>query len=202
MKTPLSISVIYWVVSAVYWVIIIVFILLMIQYMYVWDLIDYALMSNIKLPVDPKLIDLQSMVLNESVTPVKVNSVIAEVDYAHLDKYFLGIYNGGTLILVGILFFWWTNIRQFMSNVRRNVIFSAANVKYIKTAAYGMFVVWFISLLLHIYHSWYFDLLNPITIDFIDLFFDNYFVAGMAILALAYVFETGVKLQEEKNLTI
>jgi len=104
-----------------------------------------------------------------------------------------------SVVFVLIIF----NLRKILRSIKARSPFEAANVQRIKKIAYACFVLIPI------------DILGKILIQgfdtgfssgyFIDLIWDGLFkllLIGLGILVIAKVFESGLELQKEKNLTI
>jgi DUF2975 family protein len=202
MKTPISINIIYWLVTATFWLLIFAFGWVVIETLSAWGLVNFDSLS-ISLPADKNLLSLSSILVNGKETPVSISEVMVKILYANLEKRFLVIHNSILLLATGLLIYAFYNIKRFLHKVKQNIVFNLVNVRFLKYTAYGFFGVGVLAdLVLSTYVKWYFNSSSHFTVDFIGLLLNNFFVAGIAVLALAYIFEQGVRLQNEQNLTI
>lgn len=100
------------------------------------------------------------------------------------------------LLLTLLATFVWLSYRLF-TLYSKGVIFSDANVRYIKWLGYWMIGTWAMSILVQLLYF---------LVDAEHLIFkftvDGYFFGGALVLLLAWIMEEGKKLQEEQTLTV
>lgn len=92
--------------------------------------------------------------------------------------------------------FVWVSYRLF-TLYSKGVIFSDANVRYIKGLGYWMIGAWAMSILFQLLYF-------LVEVDRLVFTFtvDGYFFGGVLVLLLAWITEEGKKLEEEQTLTV
>lgn len=95
--------------------------------------------------------------------------------------------------------------RKFMKNVKAGLVFTVENINLLKYLSYGLLVVWlFQSIIIPIFYLYISDKLEFKDTTFtIELFqYSSTLVIALVIYVLAHIFLNGVRLQQEKDLTI
>ncbi len=108
-----------------------------------------------------------------------------------------GFFN--SIIFVLIIFY----LRKILRSIKAKSPFEVANVQRIKNIAYAVFVLIPIDILGKILMRGFDSTFS--SAGFIDLIWDGFIkllIIGLGILVIAKVFESGLELQKEKNLTI
>ncbi|MEA3443187.1 MAG: DUF2975 domain-containing protein, partial [Bacteroidota bacterium] len=95
--------------------------------------------------------------------------------------------------------------RKFITNVKHNKIFEIANIRLLQNLAYAIFALWIFTIIYM--RIMFYSIASNVEFEHIEILeeFPNF--AGIPMLALfiwvlSHVFITGVKLQEEQNLTV
>ncbi len=104
-----------------------------------------------------------------------------------------------SIIFVLIIFY----LRKILRSIKAKSPFEVANVQYIKNIAYAVFVLIPINIIGKILIQGFESTFS--SAGFIDLVLDGFFkllIIGLGILVIGKVFESGLELQKEKNLTI
>jgi len=202
MKIPVNINILYWLTNIFYWLTVFTIALfVLISLLSFWG-IDFNFPVTIAPPIDTQLINLSTMLLNGEETPVKISRAVAVVKLADLNMDFRIMTNIIMLISIGVIVYAASRFRKVMMNVRQNIVFSNDNINILKHAAYSLFVFWFLEdIIFKFYKIWYFNI-SHFNFDIVEIIFANYFVAGIITLVLASIFERGLDLQNENNLTI
>jgi hypothetical protein len=109
------------------------------------------------------------------------------------------------LIVIPIIWYLTFIFRRFMVNVKNGPTFTISNIKILKHIAYGLASLWLLTLI-YLQMMYYYIGKNvefenvSISNEFIDI--DGVLLSAIFIWILAHIFETGLKLQQEKDLTI
>lgn len=95
--------------------------------------------------------------------------------------------------------------RRFMLNVKKGQIFIAGNITLLKNLAYSLAGFWLICVLYM--QLFYYLVTNNLRFEELNIakdipHFGGLLMAALLIWVLAHIFGTGLKLQEEKDLTI
>lgn len=132
--------------------------------------------------------------LTAILTPFRLISVLTEkLPYFFVSPYFFSLF--ASAVYLWIIYF----LRKLMLTVKENNPFDQMNLGRIRKIAYGVFALVPV------------DIINKIwipsfpRIDFVDILWGSLFkltFLGFGILVIAKVFELGVVLKDEQNLTI
>jgi len=104
-----------------------------------------------------------------------------------------------SIVFVLIIF----NLRKILRSIKAKSSFERTNIQRIKKVAYAVFVLIPIDILAKILIQGFDSIFS--SAGLIDLVWDGFLkllVIGLGILVIAKVFESGLELQKEKNLTI
>jgi hypothetical protein len=92
--------------------------------------------------------------------------------------------------------FVWLSYRLF-TLYSRGILFSDANVRYIKALGWWMIGAWTLSILVQVLH-FLFDVEHVV----FKFTVDGNFLGGLLVLLLAWIMEESKKLQDEQALTV
>ncbi len=203
MKTPFSIKLIYWIVNSLFWIFIFAIIVIIIEsiLMYINPSSYPFSKLGVRLPLD--LLTQSTIELNGESVPVKITKISGTINVWDLGLMAKIIYYGSIFILGPIVIYALSLIKKMIFNVKTNKVFTLSNVIYLKRASYLFFIIWFvIDIALKFLKRF---LYAPGESSFhisTDDCFSMYLIIAAIILAVAHIFERGVKLQEYKNLAI
>ncbi len=203
MKTPLSIRLIYWMINIGFWLNIAGLIFVIINIFYSTEELFNLIGMRFIYSIDKNMVDISSIIIHGKETPVMINEVSVAVSTQDLSRNFVILNNVAALVSVVISLALFQKLKELLINIKNNIVFGLQNVQLLKSSAYLLFSIWLFSdMLFPKYIEWYIGAKKQYQIIFTDLFFSNYFILAIALLAIAYIFERGVKLQDYKDLTI
>ncbi len=203
LKSPFSIKLIYWIVNSLFWIMIVgAVVQLGDQLLYYFNITKSAHFT-FSMPLNRNLLPITEVVINGTSTPFKVVRIIGGFNVWDLGFTF-AIVRTITFYLNAFLFIYAvSSVKNMIINVKENNVFTLKNVVLLKRAAFVFFVMWLIK---DVFMLNYVKLLYtnyaPYKNLFIETWLSNYLLLSSIILAIAHIFERGVKLQEYKNLTI
>lgn len=206
MKTPISINIIYWLMNIVFVLFIIICAVSLVFNVLVYtDFFGTDMQLHTRFPV--KVDFLETGVLHYGKMDVKVELVDAtsQIHFFNTPS-FLTRKIAPIILYVMLLGFYMTWIfRRFIINVKKGEIFNVKNISLLKNLSYALLVLW-ISTIIYMRIIYYY-IVVPLEFDSIRVSddFDNY--PGILFLALfiwiiSHIFVTGVRLQQDKDLTI
>ena len=203
MKTPFSIKLIYWIVNGVFWILILGTIILAGDQVLYWFGVNENPHFTFSMPLRRDLLPISEVNVNGVLTQFKVVKIIGGFNVWDLDTTF-AIVNTVTFYLNALLFIYALRvILKMLKNVKINIVFTLENVFLLKRSAYVFFTLWVIKDVFMLnYVKFLYTNFAPHKNLFFESWFSNYLLLGSLTLAVAYIFEHGVKLQNYKNLTI
>jgi len=203
MKTPFSIKLIYWIVNSLFWIFIIGMTVIIVESILMHIKPHSYLFSKIGIELPLDLLTQSAIELNGASLPVKITKISGTINVWDLGLTSKIIYYVSTFFVGGIMIYALSLLKKMIANVKINKVFTLSNVNYLKRASYLFFIVWFIIevVLRYIKQLIYTPSLSSFHVS-TDYLFSMYLIIAAIILAVAYIFEQGVKLQEYKNLTI
>ncbi len=205
-KPPLSIRVIYWFTSIMFGLLtIILFATIIFNALLYTDFFGNDMQLHIQLPVKVDFLEIGNLHVNDQDINVQLVDATSQIHFIDTPKFITR--KGGVAILFVVLFgcyLIWT-FRKFIKNVKNNQTFTLNNIELLKRISYTLLIFWLFTVI-YMRIAYYYiakrlefesvritdDIPNYLGILFVALF----------IWVLAHIFSTGLKLQQEKDLTI
>jgi len=203
MKNPLSIKLIYWMVNGSFWFLLIGLLALIgDQLLYLLNITEDTHFT-FSMPLRRDLLPISEVEIAGVLRPVKIKSITGGFNSWDFGIQFVLIKNIALLTNAILILYSLRVIIKMLNNVKLNTVFVFENVKYLKTASYLFFSVWIIKdIFLQSYVQISFTYFNPINNLFMDYLLSTHLLIASILLAIAYIFEHGVKLRNYKDLTI
>jgi DUF2975 family protein len=203
MKTPLSIKLIYWIVNFAFWIVIIGIVAIIVEHIFFFFNPDSYHFSKFELPLNLDLLSISEVNMNGKITSVKISKIYGIFNIWDLNTqaaivFYISVFLNGTLFIYALQV-----IKKILINVKSNSVFTFVNVGYLKNASFIFFFIWIVrDIILHSYMQVKYGYFNPFNNFFMDYLLSTYLLIATILLAIAYIFEHGVKLQNYKDLTI
>lgn len=205
-KSPLSIRVIYWFTSIILGLMTIIFFASIIfNAMLYTDFFGNDMQLHIQLPVKVDFLEIGNLHVNDQDIKVALVDATTQIHFINTPKFITK--KGGIAIMIIILFGWyltWT-FREFIKNVKNNKTFTLDNIALLKRISYTLLGLWLATViymrLAYYYIAKRLEFDSLLITDEIPNYSGILFVA-LFIWVLAHIFSTGLKLQQEKDLTI
>lgn len=205
-KTPLSINVIYWITEFIYYMFIIICgAAVVFNVMLYTEFFGNDLQLHTRFPVKVNILETGSLYLSGTNINVELVEGVTKIHFINTPL-FLARWIGTALMLACFIILYTAfSFRKFVSNVKKRVIFVEDNIQHLKNMAYSLLALWFFTI---VYMRILFQVIGSklefehvaITEDYPN--FAGILMAALFIWILSHIFMTGVKLQEEQNLTV
>ena len=208
MKTQqsiLSIKIIYWITNFTFWMYSVVAVIMLFVSVALFFGIFDDLQLHIGLPISVDLIEKGSLTVSSTVIGVELVEMYGKVHFIDTPIFIGKLYGGFLLAIVTLTFYIFFIFRKFVTNVYLGAYFKLSNIALLKKIAYALLVIWFFTIS-YAYFQYYYIAKN--------LEFESLIVVGdvktsseilliaLFIWVLSHIFQKGLELQEENDLTI
>jgi len=208
-KAPLSIRVIYWIASVLFWILVIDSFGLMLGNV----LLNTGLTKNIgplgrTLPVNVRLLETGQLNLSNQSITLKLKTTTDSIEIVSPPKFITKIMALVNLLIILIITYLVWVFRKFIKNVKKGETFSIKNISLLKRISYVLVCSWLVKT---IYSQFaYFFIKGHFSLAHIQIMSNSFFFnlhtdllwEALFIWVLAHIFITGLKLKQEKDLTI
>ena len=206
MKTQqvLSIKIIYWITNLTFWLYSFIAVVMLFFAIALFFSFFNDLQLNIGLPVSINFIEKGSLSISNTPIGVELVEMFGQVHFINTPVFIGKIYS---IFLLGIIIFTFYisfTFKKFISNVYKGAYFEFQNIILLKNIAYALLGIWIFSIV-YAYFQYYYIARN--------LQFENLVVGdvktspeilliALFIWVLSHIFQKGLELQEENNLTV
>lgn len=203
MKTPFSIKLIYWIVNGLFWILILGFVTIFVDNLLVIFNVNENPHFLFRMPLIKDILTISEVEINGEVIPVRIDKIMGGFNVWHLGTRF-AIINLTVLFVIGaLLIYLLALVKKMLISVKDNEVFTNKNVICLKKSSYSIFIIWILrDVFMYSYVKIQFGYFNLFNNLFMDYLLSNYLLTGAILLAVAHIFERGVKLQNYKDLTI
>jgi len=208
-KAPRSIYVIYGIVNLFFWLgVIIIFGLMVDTVLFYTGVRNDVGLSGRTLPVNIKILETGQLYHENKNYTLKLKTITENIEVVNPPRFIIkkSVLVNLLIFLISLYLIW--VFRKFVKNVKNGETFSIKNISLLKRIAYVLVGSWFVNTIyaqflyfyitdhvkftqIHILNSGFLYNLN------IDLLWQ-----ALIIWVLAHIFITGLKLKQEKDLTI
>ncbi len=205
-KNHLSINIIYWSTQIIFWVVALLSLLFVVfNVLLHTNFFGNDLQLHINFPTKINVLETGFLYLNNTNIKIEFVEASSKIHFFNTPLFLAQYIGVAMLAVIGVAFYMTYVFRKFVTNVRLKKIFEITNIRLLQNLAYAIFSFWIFALIyariLYYYLSANLEMENVTISD--D--FPNY--AGFPLLALfiwvlSHIFIHGVKLQEDKDLTI
>lgn len=205
-KSPLSILIVYWITNISLGLLLIIFLAAV-----AFNILMYTnffgdnMQLHTQLPVKVDFLETGNLHINNQDVKVELVEATTKIHFFNTPEYIykkIGIVV--LLVVVGFSYLMWI-FRVFIKNVKNGRIFNINNIQLLKKLAYGIALFWLFTVVYM--RVFAYSIAEKLQFENIRITndFPNY--SGVLFLALfiwvlAHIFITGLKLQQEKDLTI
>ena len=205
-KAPLSIRIIYWLSSISFGLLALVFLgTIVFNILLYTDFFGNDIQLHTRLPVKVDFLEIGNLDLNNQDVKVELVEATTQIHFFNTPD-FITRKVGIALLFVVLFasFLNWTFI-VFIKNVKEGETFTLYNIALLKRIAYTLLGFWIFNVV-YMRAAYYYIAKN---LEFENVFirddipnFSGILVIALFIWVLAHIFSTGLKLQQEKDLTI
>jgi len=205
-KSPLSIRIIYWFTNVILGLLSLISVAVI-----VFNILLYTsffgndLQLHSQLPVEVNFLEMGNLNLNGQDIKVELVEATSRIHFFNTPIFLAKIFGLALLLALSfIVSIMWT-FRKFIVNVKNGRTFNIANIKLLKRLAYIMTGLWFYTVLYN--YSFYYYIATKLEFEYISISKEtqdhgSILVIALFIWVLAHIFISGLKLQEEQDLTI
>ncbi|MEA3446568.1 MAG: DUF2975 domain-containing protein [Bacteroidota bacterium] len=205
-KTPFSINIIYWTAQIVFWLFVLICTATVLFNVLLYtDFFGNDLQLHVHFPSKVNFLETGILEINNTEVKVELVNGTSQIHFFNTPLFIARYFGLAMLVAVGTMFYMMFVFRKFITNVKHNKIFEIANIRLLQNLAYAIFALWIFTIIYM--RIMFYSIASNVEFEHIEILeeFPNF--AGIPMLALfiwvlSHVFITGVKLQEEQNLTV
>lgn len=205
-RAPLSIRIIYWFSSIVFGLLALVLLVAMVFNILLYtDFFGNDMQLHTNLPVKVDFLEIGNLHLNNQDIKVELVEATTRIHFFNTPAFItrkVGLAILFVVLMAGYLT--WT-FRRFIKNVKNGETFNIKNIALLKSLSYGLIGFWLFTVIymriVYYYIAKRLEFENLLITDDIPNYSGILFIA-LFIWVLAHIFITGLKLQQEKDLTI
>lgn len=205
-RKPLSIKIIYWLTNFSFGILgLILLVTIVFNILLYTGSFGNNFQLHTQLPVKVDFLEIGNLHLNGKDVKVELVEATTKIHFFNTPKFItrrIGIVI--FIVVLGAFYLTWI-FQTFIKNVKNGDIFNIKNIMLLKKLSYGLVGFWLLTIVYM--RVFYYYIVENLEFERIYLRDDipNYFgVLFVALLVwiLAHIFITGLKLQQEKDLTI
>ena len=205
-KTPLSITIIYWMTNIIFGLIALVGLAVIVFNILLYtDFFGNDLQLHTRLPVKMNILETGNLYLFNQNIQVELVDATSQIHFFNTPL-FIARWFGTAMLMVGAIFFYLMfTFRKFIANVKAFRIFDIQNIQLLKNIAYALLLLWIFSIIyMRIMASIIVRNLEFKHVEFIEDYpnFGGLLLLSLFIWVLSHVLITGARLKEEQDLTI
>ena len=205
-KSPLSIRIIYWIsTGSIALLTIVLAAALIFNVLLYTDFFGNNMQLHIQFPVKIDFLETGNLSLGGQDIAVEFVEATSKIHFFNTPSFITKKAGVAILIVTSFAIYILWVFRKFIMNVKNGLTFSVENISLLKKLSYGLLGFWLFSVLymqlLYYYIAKNIEMANiRISHDFTDQ--SSILLFALFIWVLAHIFITGLKLQEEQNLTV
>ncbi|MCK5857190.1 MAG: DUF2975 domain-containing protein [Bacteroidales bacterium] len=205
-KSPLSIRIIYWISTGSIALLAMVFVAALIFNVLLYtDFFGNNMQLHVQFPVKIDFLETGTLSLNGQDVDVEFVEASSKIHFFNTPSFITKKAGIAILIVTSFAIYLLWVFRKFIMNVKNGLTFNIENISLLKKLSYGLLGFWLFSIIymqfLYYYIAKNIEMANiRISHDFTDQ--SNVLLFALFIWVLAHIFITGLKLQEEQDLTV
>ncbi len=205
-KTPLSIKIIFWGTQVILGLFLLVCLAIIVFNVLLFtDFFGNDLQLHTRFPVKVNILETGNLYLNDMNIKVELVEGINQIHFFNTPLFLARWFGSALLIVAAVLMYILLSFRKFVMNVKKHVIFVQENILHLKNISYALLTLWVFTI---IYVRIIYEVIGKnVEFEHVEILEDYPNFAGILMLSLfiwvlSHIFMTGVKLQEEQNLTV
>lgn len=206
MKAPISIRIIYWIMNIILGLLAITFVAALFFYiLHLFGFLGGDFQLRTRFPVEVSFMDVGELVYNGKTVKVELVDAVSQIHFINTPRKLVTIFIGMMLFVLLYTFYMSWTFRSFINNVRKGIVFTMKNISYLKRIAYllaGFWVFMIVYLRILYYTIGKEVLFDNVIISNQHPNYGGVLLAALFIWTLAHIFMTGLKLQQDQDLTI
>lgn len=205
-KNPLSIKIFYWLTQITFWLMVVVFFAAIVfNVLLQMEVLGDQMQIHTGLMAEVDYTEKGSLFIFGHEQEVEYVEATGKIHFINTDPELAKWFGYLLFGIMCITLYIFLQFKRFIGNVYRGYIFERFNIQMLKKMAYGLVVMWGFTII----YSRLFYYLVAKEIQFEHLEFNgniNSFgfilIGALFLWVLSHIFMIGVKLQDEKNLTV
>lgn len=204
-KTPQSVKIIYWITQGLFWLfsvsaILAVFFAIALLFNLLQDV-----KLNIGLPVEAHLVESGTYQVGSELSEVKLKEMIGKLEFEKVPSDLKRLYGFYMIIALCITFYLFLTFRNFIIQVYKGLYFDRKNIMLLKRIAYGLLGMW-IFIVFYGYFQ-YFVLVKNLQFESVEFMgkvetYPAVLISALLVWVLSHIFQKGVEIETENELTI
>jgi hypothetical protein len=203
--TARSVKMIYWITQVFFWLFTATgFFAIFIGLGLVFNLL-HNMQLNIGLPIEMDLVETGRFSFGEITTNVELKEIIGKIEFQNAPLIVQRIYGVFMILILSIAYYLVLTFRTFITQVYKGFYFDRTNIMLLKRISYGLLGMWILTVF-YGYFQYFFLVKN---LEFQSIVFTAKVETYPAVLAfallvwvLSHIFQKGVELENENQLTI
>lgn len=202
---PRSVKIIYWITNIVFWIYAIAsFIALAFAIALIFGFLNQAQL-HVGMPVSMDIAEIGLLEVSGQKVDVQFKEMYGKIHLIDTPQEISRIYGVFILIILTVVLYIFMTFKRFITNVYQGLYFDSANILLLKRIAYALLSVWFFTLFYAVFQYYYlvknleFETVYP-SGDFQT--FPVILLVALLIWVLSHIFQKGVELQHDNELTI
>lgn len=203
--TARSVKMIYWITQVFFWLFTAAgFFAIFIGLGLVFNLL-HNMQLNIGLPIEMDLVETGRFSFGEITTNVELKEIIGKIEFQNAPLIVQRIYGVFMILILSIAYYLMLTFRKFITQVYKGFYFDRTNIMLLKRISYGLLGMWILTVF-YGYFQYFFLVRN---LEFQSIVFKGEVETYPAVLlfallvwVLSHIFQKGVELENENQLTI
>lgn len=204
-KTPQSVKIIYWITQFLFWLFSVsAIIAVFFGIALIFNLLDDVNL-NIGLPVEAQVVESGLFQIGSESSSVQLKEMIGKLEFERVPSFLKRLYGLFMIIALCITFYLFLTFRKFIIHVYQGLYFDRKNIMLLKRIAYGLLGLW-IFIVFYAYFQYFFLVKN---LQFESVTFNGkvetypaILICALIVWVLSHVFQKGVEIENENELTI
>ncbi len=204
-RTPRSVKIIYWMTQIVFWMFTATgFFAIFFGLGLLFNLL-HDMKLNIGLPIEIDLVETGKFSFGEAISNVQLKEINGKIQFESAPEIIQRIYGVFIIIIMSITYYLMLTFRKFITQVYKGSYFDRKNIMLLKRISYGLFGMWILTVF-YGYFQYFFLVKN---LEFQTIVFTGKVETYPAVLlfallvwVLSHIFQKGVELENENQLTI
>lgn len=206
MKTPLSIRILYWLITIVFWLMIIITsVVFIVNLIFLTDIFTENIQLRVQMPVPIEVMEDGKMHLTNGIQTVRIEEAYGKLYLVDTPFFITKIVARILFVILLLSLFMTWRFKQLMTNLKNGLFFVKENVLDIKQIAYGLLTLWITTRV-------YMEIVNYLFVMHLE--FESIIIGGprfdvdfiiqlaLGLWVMAHVFGKGIELRDYKDLTI
>ncbi len=202
---PTSLKIIYWVTNIIFWIISAISVLgVILSLGLIFELFP-PIQLHVGIPVQMEVLEIGKLEVKNISADVQFVEMTGKVHIMDTPKEIGKIYGFFIIIILLLFYYMMMTFRTFINNVYKGMYFDRKNIMLLKRIAYGLIGVWIFTVS-YAYFQYYY-LVKNMTFESIKSMgevqtFGNILSVALFVWVLSHIFQKGVELKNENELTI